>query len=230
LIRTHEFWSQHNMVLVLTVMIMMMIGCEAHKPTKFRRNLKRFDTDTMWPLEVSSFYGFESKFPRSYIPNPLTRRVKKAFREPTTFRSNYSPHFGLKAQQVQTWNVRSSLPSSLPPPWRRLTRNSQDRSWQPPAHNQLTQPESRQDSQGGCNTPLGFRPGGSTWPLPGCGRGVCAITLEGSWVPSQDRCDGLVQNPQYQCFMDEDQSLPFPDCCARPVQCREIGSKSSGGP
>ena len=50
----------------------------------------------------------------------------------------------------------------------------------------------------GCTTPAGLLPGGSTWPLTGCGRGVCAITLDGSWVAEEERCDGLVQNPQYQ--------------------------------
>jgi len=193
--------------------------CEAHRPQQYRRNLKRFDTNTMWPLEVSSFYGFESKFPRSYIPNPLTRRVKKTFREPTSFRANYPPYFAPREQPGSSWG----LPSSGG--WRRNSRDSQERAGRPPS-----QPESRQAAQTGCNTPLGFRPGGSTWPLPGCGRGVCAITLEGSWVPSEDRCDGLVQNPQYQCQMSEDQSLPFPDCCARPVECREIGAKPVPGP
>jgi len=199
---------------------------ETHKLTNYKRNVKRFDTGKMWPIEVSSFYGFESKFPRSYIPNPLTRRVKKTIREPTSFRSNYSPHFVPNSQRVPPWGYESRIP------WRRNTKYSQDEGRKTKRQTFFPKAESRQvqASQGGCNTPFGFRPGGSTWPLDGCGRGVCAITLEGSWVPSEDRCDGLVQNPQYQCFMDEDRDLPFPDCCARPVQCREIGSRPSRGP
>jgi len=199
---------------------------EAHVTRKNNRNIKRFDTGTMWPIEVSSFYGFESKYPRSYIPNPLTTRVKKTIRDPTVFRSNYSPYFVPHSQRVTPWGQDHITP------WRRNTKYSSDRLRQPTRQNLFQKPEKRQaqSSQAGCDTPSGFQPGGSTWPLQGCGRGVCAITLEGSWVPSEDRCDGLVQNPQYQCFMDEDPSLPFPDCCARPVQCREIGAKPAGGP
>ena len=37
------------------------------------------------------------------------------------------------------------------------------------------------------------------------------------------RCDSLLQNPQYQCVMEEVSSIPFPDCCAHPKECRQIG-------
>jgi hypothetical protein len=50
----------------------------------------------------------------------------------------------------------------------------------------------------GCRTAGGFRPGGSSWPVAGCGRGVCAVTLAGGWAVAEERCEGLVQNPQYQ--------------------------------
>ena len=90
----------------------------------------------------------------------------------------------------------------------------------------------------GCSTPQGFRPPGSTWPVADCGRGVCAVTLAGGWAAAEERCEGLVQNPQYQvqplhhqplpqCVMREDQSQPFPSCCPSPAQCREIGAEPS---
>ena len=89
-------------------------------------------------------------------------------------------------------------------------------------------PSERQTGGGGragCETPSGWRRGGETWQLPGCRRGVCAITLGGGWVSQEDKCDGLLQNPQYQCVLDQDQRFPFPDCCARSVQCREVGPR-----
>ena len=80
-------------------------------------------------------------------------------------------------------------------------------------------------ARAGCQTPSGFRRGGETWQMPGCRRGVCAITLGGGWQTQEDSCDGLLQNPQYQCVLDQDQRFPFPDCCARSVQCREVGPR-----
>ena len=75
----------------------------------------------------------------------------------------------------------------------------------------------------GCETPSGLRRGGETWQLPGCRRGTCAITLSGGWEAQEDSCDGLILNPQYQCVMEEDLRFPFPECCARTVQCRDLG-------
>ena len=89
----------------------------------------------------------------------------------------------------------------------------------------------------GCSTPQGFRAAGSTWPVAGCGRGVCAVTLAGGWAATEERCEGLVQNPQYQvqasttsttpaqCVLREEQGRPFPACCPTPAQCREIGAQ-----
>ena len=78
-------------------------------------------------------------------------------------------------------------------------------------------------SSGGCNTPEGFRSGGSTWQMSGCRRGVCAVTLDGSWKVQEDTCNSLLQNPQYQCVMEEKSRDPFPNCCAGPKECRELG-------
>ena len=53
----------------------------------------------------------------------------------------------------------------------------------------------------GCLTSGGFRRPGSSWQMPGCARGVCAVTLQGGWQATEERCEGLVQNPQYQVRM-----------------------------
>ena len=42
-------------------------------------------------------------------------------------------------------------------------------------------------SPAGCETSGGLRPGGSTWALDGCGRGVCAVTLAGEWAQAEER-------------------------------------------
>merc|ERR1712227_848266 len=41
----------------------------------------------------------------------------------------------------------------------------------------------------GCQSADGFKPGGSTWSLPGCRRGVCAVSLDGTWVEQVDSCE-----------------------------------------
>ena len=92
-------------------------------------------------------------------------------------------------------------------------------------HQSLPKDRQSQGGGAGCQTPSGFRRGGETWQMPGCRRGVCAITLGGGWQTQEDSCDGLMMNPQYQCVLEEDQRFPFPDCCARSVQCREVGPR-----
>ena len=37
------------------------------------------------------------------------------------------------------------------------------------------------DSTPGCQTSGGFRSPGSSWQMPGCARGVCAVTLQGGF-------------------------------------------------
>ena len=133
---------------------------------------------------------------------PPSSRDHRSVKGPTVFQANYEKtgfHKGEKIKPFQ-FNFQRGI--------RKFHR---------------TLPSERQSA--GCQTSQGFRRGGETWQLPGCRRAVCAITLGGGWVTQEDRCDGLLQNPQYQCVLDEDQRFPFPDCCAKSVQCREVGPR-----
>ena len=111
--------SADSMNLLRVTLAILSVSTNASIAQQLRdnyRNLKRFDTGKMWPIEVSSFYGFDSKYPRSYIPNPLTSRVKKSFHDPSVFRSNYEPYFVHRSQRVLPWGSHSRAKPSL---WRR---------------------------------------------------------------------------------------------------------------
>ena len=123
----------------LAITILCSTCIAARRSRKINRNLKRFDT-AGWPFEVSSFYGFESKFPRSYIPNPLTKRVKKTIRDPTAFRTNYSPYFVPKSQRVRPWGSKE-----YGMPWRRNGKYGQyERFWRPERQTEFSKVEARQ--------------------------------------------------------------------------------------
>ena len=140
---------------------------------------------------------------------PPAARGQKSLRGPSVFQANYQKtgfhrHEKIKPFQFNFKKGVRMFHQSLP-------------------GKASSQSEVRQSERGGCDTPGGFRRGGETWQMEGCRRGTCAITLSGGWQTQEDKCDGLIQNPQYQCVMEEDLRFPFPDCCARSVQCRDLG-------
>ena len=120
-------------------------------------------------------------------------RIPKALRKPSVFRSNYN-RSGHKRRQYPRLIHHYDF-GGFP------MKNMKEEKSSVSFHHQNTGQRhyssflagSRQSLSpvggggAGCNTPRGFRAGGSTWQLPGCRRGVCAISLDGSWKPQEDR-------------------------------------------
>ena len=189
---------------------------------------------------------------RDYHPDPAWHRqnrfyksaprVPKSLRRPSVFRSNYDlsgpqrhprprviQHFDFEKFPVEGYRDNGVSLSHHPHKQIYSQKHSVIQGSSKPNH--LSKPSSQRQlvpgagGSGGCNTPEGFRQGGSTWQMSGCRRGVCAVTLDGSWKVQEDSCNSLLQNPQYQCVMEERNRDPFPDCCAGPKECREIGPR-----
>ena len=137
---------------------------------------------------------------------PPSARAQKSLRGPSVFQANYRKTGFHSPEKIKPYQFNFQKGVKL-------------------FHQSLPRQASSvsEKQRGGCETVGGFRRGGETWQMGGCRRGTCAITLSGDWQTQVDSCDGLIQNPQYQCVMEEDLRFPFPDCCARSVQCRDLG-------
>lgn len=140
---------------------------------------------------------------------PHSARAQKSLRGPSAFQANYEKTGFHRPERIKPFKFNFQRGEKM-------------------FHQALPDQRPGQSvvrASGGCDTPTGFRRGGDTWQLPGCRRATCAVTLSGGWQTEEDTCDGLIQNPQYQCVMEEDLRFPFPDCCARSVQCRSVGPR-----
>lgn len=193
-----------------------------------------------WPLrKVRPHHNFAAHLPSR---GDFTRRIKKqAFHQRSQHAAflsrpsgTYVSYRGPAGAYKTSWGPRRQGSPPLrrqgsPPPRRQGSPAPRPPTSPPPLPGlpSMLGGSSGRQAVAGCSTPQGFRPPGSTWPVAGCGRGVCAVTLAGGWAAAEERCEGLVQNPQYQCVMREDQSQPFPSCCPSPAQCREIGAEPS---
>ena len=127
-------------------------------------------------------------------------RIPKALREPSVFKKNYNRsghqrrqyprlihHYAFEGFSMD--HVKKENPSlsfyrhniGQQRDSESLARSRQSLSSSLSGSRQSLSPSA------GCDTPGGFRQGGSTWQLPGCKRAVCAISLDGSWKTQEDR-------------------------------------------
>ena len=134
----------------------------------------------------SSNYHLDPYFNRFHSSHP---RTPKALREPSAFKKNYNRsghqrrqyprlihHYEFEGFPMDHFKKEKSSVT-----YQRLSKGQQRHSASMAGSRQSLSPSA------GCDTPGGFRPGGSTWHLPGCRRGVCAISLDGSWKSQEDR-------------------------------------------
>ena len=116
-------------------------------------------------------------------------RIPKALREPSVFKKNYNRsghqrrqyprlihHYAFEGFSMD--HFKNEMPSLS---FYRHNIGQQRDSESLAGSRQSLSPSV------GCDTPGGFRQGGSTWQLPGCRRAVCAISLDGSWKTQEDR-------------------------------------------
>ena len=142
----------------------------------------------------SSNYHLDPYFNRFHSSHP---RTPKALREPSVFKKNYNrsghqrrqyprliTHYDFEGYPMDHFKKEKSSVT-----YQRLSIGQQRHSSSLVGSRQSLSPSQvkRQSPSAGCDTPGGFRPGGSTWQLPGCRRGVCAISLDGSWKTQEDR-------------------------------------------
>jgi len=195
------------------VMVFMVGECSGH-----RRGLKRFDQGG-WPAQDPSglgpdLGGWPSRKVRPHhvfatqLPSHgnVPRRIKK-----NAFQQNYQHSIGRPSSSFVSFRVPpGTFPTgSYSTNWALkrhvdVEQGVQGRPggansyWNSHSKRQTDLPSTQRQAQPGCLTSGGFRSPGSSWQMPGCARGVCAVTLQGGWQPTEERCEGLVQNPQYQ--------------------------------
>ena len=143
----------------------------------------------------SSNYHLDPYYNRFHSSPP---RIPKALREPSAFKKNYNRSGHQRSQYPRLIHhydfqgfpmdhVKKEKPTLT---FHRHNTGQQRHSESLAGSRQSLSSSlagSRQSSSAGCDTPGGFRPGGSTWQLPGCRRAVCAISLDGSWKTQEDR-------------------------------------------
>ena len=154
----------------------------------------------------SSNYHLDPYYNRFHSSPP---RIPKALREPSAFKKNYNRSGHQRSQYprlIHHYDFQGFPMDHVKKEKPTLTFHrhniGQQRHSESPSGSRQSLPSSlagsrqslspslagsRQSSSAGCDTPGGFRPGGSTWQLPGCRRAVCAISLDGSWKTQEDR-------------------------------------------
>ena len=180
--RPDQFWITFQVVHIsFTSHFIMMRFCLGSVSVIFIISLS--SSSRRWG---SSNYHLDPYFNRFHSSHP---RTPKALREPSAFKKNYNRsghqrrqyprlihHYEFEGFPMDHFKKEKSSVT-----YQRLSKGQQRHSASMAGSRQSLSPSA------GCDTPGGFRPGGSTWHLPGCRRGVCAISLDGSWKSQEDR-------------------------------------------